>query len=303
MKKILSLLLSAVIAITAILPITAFAKPINTIQTSESIVLNSPSTTYFEKGYKYYGTGEYDYDFVSQDEKYYSFVAPYTGYFSFVLTGWLPRIDNEIPDAYINVTNTLGQNVNRGGYYNEHFGDIIATAELAQGQLYYIDVMYSPYGTQVYANNNYANVPVTLTVTQHEHSLSATNYPYSIYYECARCGYSYSVESNNNGPSVAIPVSSIVSNTSISKITSGKKKVTVKWKKKVDVSGYQIQYSTKSNFANSKKATVKGNKNTSKTIKGLKSKKKYYFRLRAYKTINGQKYYSSWSKAKAVKVK
>ncbi len=96
--------------------------------------------------------------------------------------------------------------------------------------------------------------------------------------------------------------------TSISRLTSGKKKFTVKWKKQsTQTTGYQIQYSTSSKFKTSKTVTVSKNKTTSKTIKDLKAKKKYYVRVRSYKTvkINGKstKIYSSWSKAKAVTTK
>ena len=38
-----------------------------------------------------------------------------------------------------------------------------------------------------------------------------------------------------------------------------------------------------------------------KTIKA--AKKKYYVRVRTYKTVNGKKVYSSWSKVKSVKTK
>ena len=37
--------------------------------------------------------------------------------------------------------------------------------------------------------------------------------------------------------------------------------------------------------------------------KKLKKNKKYYFKVRAYKTAEGKKYYSAYSKVKAVKVK
>ena len=40
-----------------------------------------------------------------------------------------------------------------------------------------------------------------------------------------------------------------------------------------------------------------------KALKKLKSKKKYFVRIRTYKTVNGKKVYSSWSKAKTVKTK
>ena len=92
--------------------------------------------------------------------------------------------------------------------------------------------------------------------------------------------------------------------TTISKVTPGKKKLTVTWKKQTkQVSGYQIQYGTKKDFSNAKKLTVKGTKTAKATIKSLKAKKTYYVRIRTYKTVSGKKYYSSWSKYKKVKTK
>ncbi|MFR5876944.1 MAG: fibronectin type III domain-containing protein [Eubacterium sp.] len=93
--------------------------------------------------------------------------------------------------------------------------------------------------------------------------------------------------------------------TSISKLTAKKKGFTVKWKKQAtQTTGYQIQYSTDKNFKkNNKTVTISKNKTTSKTISKLKSKKKYYVRIRTYKTVSGTKYYSSWSKAKSITTK
>jgi hypothetical protein len=92
-------------------------------------------------------------------------------------------------------------------------------------------------------------------------------------------------------------------NTSISSVTAKSKGFTVKIKKyTTQTTGYQIQYSTSSNFKNAKTVTVK-NSTTSKTISKLSGKKKYYVRIRTYKTVNGTKYYSSWSKAKTVTTK
>lgn len=52
-----------------------------------------------------------------------------------------------------------------------------------------------------------------------------------------------------------------------------------------------------------KNKTVKGCKYTSKKIIKLKAKKLYYVQVRTYKTVNGKKYYSSWSSRKSVKSK
>lgn len=85
------------------------------------------------------------------------------------------------------------------------------------------------------------------------------------------------------------------------KATSGK--VTVRWKKVTGVTGYQVIYSLKSSFASSVKKIVKGASKTSLAVKRLKAGRTYYFRMRAYRTVNGKSYWSAWSKAKAVKAK
>lgn len=92
--------------------------------------------------------------------------------------------------------------------------------------------------------------------------------------------------------------------TSIKKLSKGKKKFTVTWAKVSGVKGYQIQYSSDKKFKkNNKSVTVTKQKKTKATVKKLKSKKKYYVRVRTYKTVNGKKIYSSWSKVKSVKTK
>lgn len=92
--------------------------------------------------------------------------------------------------------------------------------------------------------------------------------------------------------------------TSIKKLSKGKKKFTVTWAKVSGIKGYQIQYSSDKKFKkNNKSVTVTKQKTTKATVKKLKSKKKYYVRVRTYKTVNGKKIYSSWSKVKSVKTK
>jgi len=89
----------------------------------------------------------------------------------------------------------------------------------------------------------------------------------------------------------------------ISAKSTAKKKVTLKWKKAKNATGYEIQYSTKKNFKSAKKVIIKKVKTTKKTIKRLKSKKKYYFRIRPYKKSGGTKVYGAYSNKKNVKVK
>ena len=88
-----------------------------------------------------------------------------------------------------------------------------------------------------------------------------------------------------------------------------KKAFSVSWKKQAkQTSGYQIQYAVDAKF---KKSVVAKNVNNTKKVKldvsKLKAKKKYYIRVRTYKTVkvNGKskKIYSGWSKVKAVTTK
>lgn len=79
------------------------------------------------------------------------------------------------------------------------------------------------------------------------------------------------------------------------------KKVKVTLSKKVSgVTGYQVAYATKSSM---KKQKIKSFKGTGVTIKGLKNKKTYYFRVRAFVKINGNIVYGSWGKKKKIKIK
>lgn len=81
------------------------------------------------------------------------------------------------------------------------------------------------------------------------------------------------------------------------------KKLKAYWKKNTKVTGYQIQYSTSSKFKSAKTVTVKGCKNTSKNIYQLAKKKKYYVRVRTYKTVSKVNYYSGWSNVKSITIK
>lgn len=81
------------------------------------------------------------------------------------------------------------------------------------------------------------------------------------------------------------------------------KKADVTLKKKVSgANGYEIRYSLKKTMKSSKKVTIKNAKTLKVTLKKLK-KKTYYVQARAYKTVDGKKYYSGWSSKKSVKIK
>lgn len=93
--------------------------------------------------------------------------------------------------------------------------------------------------------------------------------------------------------------------TSVKSLNATKKKLTVKWAKQTkETTGYQIQYTTDAKFKKSiKTKTISKNKTTSASLGNLKSKKKYYVRIRTYKKAGNAKYYSAWSKIKKAVVK
>ena len=91
----------------------------------------------------------------------------------------------------------------------------------------------------------------------------------------------------------------------IKKLTAGKGSITVKYSKNTtQTTGYQIAYSTSgAKNAKFKTVTVSNNKTVSKKLTKLAKKKKYFVKVRTYKTVSGRKYYSDWSKTKSVKTK
>lgn len=99
------------------------------------------------------------------------------------------------------------------------------------------------------------------------------------------------------------PVKKVTVKKQTAKVKAGKKKLTVTWKKDKNVSGYQIKIATKKNFKGAKTYTVKSYKTYKKVIKKLKAKKKYFVKVRAYKTVGKSKVYGAYSAVRSCKVK
>lgn len=91
--------------------------------------------------------------------------------------------------------------------------------------------------------------------------------------------------------------------TRISCISAESKGFTVKWAMQSSAEGYQIRYGTLCNMLNAKTVTITDSTKVSETISDLKANKKYYVQVRTYKTVDGKKYYSSWSAKKSVTTK
>ena len=88
----------------------------------------------------------------------------------------------------------------------------------------------------------------------------------------------------------------------LKEVKSAKGKVEAEWKKDSNASGYQILYSTDKKMKKAKTMNC-SKKDTTATIKNLKKNKTCYVKIRAYKTIDGKKYYGAYSDKMSVKVK
>lgn len=122
--------------------------------------------------------------------------------------------------------------------------------------------------------------------------------------------YYYKIRSYNmvNGKKVYSNYSSVVS--SIPKLSTpnitlsaGSKKAYIKWKKISGASGYEIRRSPNKTGSNAKLITITKGNITSYTNSKLTSKKTYYYKVRAYRIVNGKKVYSSYSSTKYIKIK
>lgn len=113
------------------------------------------------------------------------------------------------------------------------------------------------------------------------------------------------VAGTNKGSFSSVLTAKTVPLTTTLTVKAGKKRLTASWKKVANITGYEVQYSTSKKFTKktTKTSKITKAKTVKKTIKSLKKGKKYYVRVRAYKTVNGKKVYSPWSAVKSVKVK
>ena len=79
-------------------------------------------------------------------------------------------------------------------------------------------------------------------------------------------------------------------------------KLYVSWAKNGACSGYQIQYASNKNFTGAKSVTVKNKESLSRTLMGLTKGRRYFVRVRTFKTISGSNFYSVWSTVKSLKL-
>ena len=113
---------------------------------------------------------------------------------------------------------------------------------------------------------------------------------------------SATAEYNAATKSITVTVNPAGTTLMTAKNLSGRK-AQITWKKNRYVTGYEIQYSVNKNFRSGSKKTVSGVSKTKYTLIKLQKNKTYYVRIRTYKKSGTKKYYSSWSKVKAVRIR
>lgn len=176
--------------------------------------------------------------------------------------------------------------------------------------------IYHPKSVSLSATNFIYNgkiqKPTVKVVGSDGKTISSANYTISYSGGCKNVGrYTVSVNFKGNySGTIKKTINILPKATGFTKVSSISKGIRVSWgKRTVETSGYQLQYSTNSNFSGTttKTITISNTQTINKTITNLDPGKKYYVRIRAYKTskYKGEpiKLYSSWSKTGAVVTK
>ena len=94
----------------------------------------------------------------------------------------------------------------------------------------------------------------------------------------------------------------VLSKTKIT-VSSKSKKATIKWNKVLGASGYKVYSATSSDGTYSLKKTITSINTLSYTNTNLVSGKTYYYKVRAYRNVNGKVVYGPYSAVKSKKIK
>ena len=120
------------------------------------------------------------------------------------------------------------------------------------------------------------------------------------YYYCKMNGIPFVSEGTASKPETNRPYIKSVD----SDIVNKQIYVTIDLSGKVkNADGYQVYRATKKNGKYKLVKVVKGNKKVSYTNTKLKKNKKYYYKVRAYRTVKGKKVYGAFSSKKSILIK
>lgn len=168
-----------------------------------------------------------------------------------------------------------------------------------------VKISYVAVDKTKYTYNKKAQRPLVTKVKAGDFTLKKTEYSvtYSKKSSISVGGYTVTVQSKSPNYDGTVDKTYQINplGTSITALTAGSKSANVAWKKQTTkmsqttITGYQIQASLTKDFSTiAAKATVKGAAQSSGKLTGLKAKKVYYVRIRTYKTIGKNTYYSGW---------
>ena len=85
-------------------------------------------------------------------------------------------------------------------------------------------------------------------------------------------------------------------------VNSGQGEVTAGWPRNGAASGYEVQISSSHAFLWNRSYRIMGHKNASIVMKNLKKGSRYYVRVRSFRNVNSETYYSAWSTLANVKI-
>ncbi|MDR0222136.1 MAG: fibronectin type III domain-containing protein [Oscillospiraceae bacterium] len=100
-----------------------------------------------------------------------------------------------------------------------------------------------------------------------------------------------------------VSVSAPAKPTSVKAEANSKSKITVSWKKVSGANGYEIYRATSKDGKYTRVKRVTKGDTVKWSNKELKTNKKYYYKVRAYKTVDGKRVYGSFSAIKSARTK
>ena len=165
---------------------------------------------------------------------------------------------------------------------------------------------------KMFVYNGDVQKPVVTEVSDASFKIADSNYTVTYASGCKDVGsYGVTVTMKGNYTGTkTVKYKIIPKGTSLKSLVKGSRLIKVKWAKQASlmstsrINGYQIRLATNSKFTKNKRTvTVKGYGKVAKKVTKLKGGKKYYVKIRTFKTVNGVKYYSKWSKKKAITTK
>lgn len=155
----------------------------------------------------------------------------------------------------------------------------------------------------VFEYNGRTQTPEVIVKDNNGDTVDSKYYTLTVPKKSSACGvYTVKAEAKYSDKSFSLEYKIIPKTLSVKYLTKTKSSVIIKWSRASgSVSGIKLCYALNKSFTKSKKTLTLNSSKTSKTIKGLKKGKRYYFKVRDYKKTDSETLYSQWSKVKSIK--